>query len=335
MKSKTRILVICGGHSAESAVSRKSGEAVAAALKVNYSNVELCDCTLYDLPRRLMVANKPDVVFSTLHGGLGEDGSVSGLLNILGVKYVGSTVAASALAMDKKLAKTIFKAAGLPVLPDMVCGPDDDVSATAQKALDTFPDGSVVKAIDQGSAIGLSFCNTVEQYVAGIQQALSYSYGSGALIEKRFCGRELAVAVLEDPIPRALPPVEIVLPSGSIFDYYHRYTEGAAVHLCPAPLGESVRLRVEEVAVAAHRALGCRHYSRADLLVNDAGEVALLEVNTIPGMTATSLFPEAAKATGINFPSLVKLLVELALADKSSIRRTVRQIGSGAVDLVP
>lgn len=310
MKSMTKIVVLAGGSSAEAAVSRNSGACVAEALKANFANVEVLDCRPFDLPRRLQLS-KPDLVFSMLHGGQGEDGTVAALLSLLGVKYVGSGVAASALAMDKRLAKIHFRAAELPVLPDIVCRASDDVSAVASQAMSELPDGSVVKPANQGSAIGVSFCETVAQLESGIRQALSY--GSAAIIEPRFHGREISVAVLADPEPRALPPVEVVLRPGSHFDYYHKYTDGAAEHLCPAPLDSSTCARVEEVAVRAHRALGCAHYSRIDMLVNESGAVALLELNSIPGMTRTSLYPDAARAASIPYEELVRRLVELAL----------------------
>ena len=310
MKSKTKVVVLCGGNSAEAQVSRNSGACVAEALKSNYANVEVLDCRPFDLPRRLQLS-KPDVVFSMLHGGAGEDGTVSALLSLLGVKYVGSGVAASAQAMDKWLAKINWRAAELPVLPDIVCRASDDVSAIASQAMSEFSEGSVVKPANQGSAIGVSFCETVAQLESGIRQALSY--GTAALIEPRFRGREISVAILADPEPRALPPIEVVLPQGSHFDYYHRYTEGAAEHLCPAPMDPGTFSKVEQIAVRAHRALGCTHYSRVDMLVNDFGAVALLELNTIPGMTSTSLYPHAARAASIPYEELVRRLIELAL----------------------
>lgn len=311
MKSKTKVVVLCGGNSAEAQVSRKSGACVAEALQANYANVEVLDCRPFDLPRRLQLS-KPDVVFSMLHGGVGEDGTVSALLTLLGIRFVGSGVAASALAMDKRLAKIHFRAADLPVLPDIACNAGDDVSQVARQAVEEFPEGGVVKATNQGSAIGLSFCETTDQFESGIRQALSY--GSSALIERRFRGREITVAILEDPDLCALPPVEILIPAGSHFDYYHRYTEGASTHLCPAPLEPTIRSRVEDVAIRAHRVLGCRHYSRVDMLISDAGEVALLELNSIPGMTKTSLYPDAARAASISYEDLVQCLVERALA---------------------
>ena len=244
MKSKAKIVVLAGGSSAEAAVSRSSGACVAEALKANFANVEVLDCRPFDLPRRLQLS-KPDLVFSMLHGGHGEDGTVAALLSLLGVKYVGSGVVASALAMDKRLAKVHFSAAKLPVLPEIVCRANDDVSAVALAAISEFPE-SVVKPANQGSAIGVSFCETAAQLESGVRQALSY--GSAAIIEPRFYGREISVAVLADPEPRALPPVEVVLRPGSHFDYYHKYTDGAAEHLCPAPLDPVVGRRRSSAA---------------------------------------------------------------------------------------
>jgi D-alanine-D-alanine ligase len=311
-RSKLRILVVSGGVSPEAEVSRASGNAVEAALRNGFSDVTHWGFD-WDLRRKLLLS-RPDVAFPVLHGGLGEDGSFQGFLEVLGIPYVGSGVAACAVAMDKHIAKTVFRAEGIPVAADIVCHRHHDPAAIAERAMEAYGGACVVKPTSQGSALGLSFCATHEQIVAGITHALAMS--SRALIEPRIIGREITVAVLADPEPCALPPVEIVLPAGATFDYYHRYTPGACQHLCPAPLPAETLARVEQIGVAAHRALGCRHYSRTDLLVQDDGDIVVLELNTLPGMTATSLYPDAARAAGISFEELVRRLVELALAER-------------------
>jgi len=179
-----------------------------------------------------------------LHGGKGENGCFQGFLEILGLRYIGSGVTACAVAMDKILAKTQFRAVGLPVMDDFVCGVGDDLAAIADKAAAAFTH-CVVKPATQGSALGMSFCSTREQLAEGIAQALTFS--GRALIERRFVGREITVAVLADPKPRALPVVEVIVPDGCAFDFYHRYTIGAAEHVCPALLDDSTRRLVEEM----------------------------------------------------------------------------------------
>jgi len=309
VNNNLRIAVLSGGDSAEAEISRKSAASVVKALKTNFREVMELEAD-YDLWRKLVLGRQDvDVVFPVLHGGVGENGSVQGFLECLGIPYCGSAVSASAIAMDKILAKNQFRAAGLPVLDDIVCSVGDDYAAIAVRTTTAFA-RCVVKPATQGSALGISFCDTPQKVINGLLQALGLS--DRALIERRFEGREITVAVLADPVPRALPPVEVILPDGCTFDFYHRYTAGAAKHVCPASLDEGTQRRVEAIALGAHRALGCRHYSRTDMLLASNGEVALLELNTIPGMTATSLYPDAARAAGISFEELVKRLVTLA-----------------------
>lgn len=309
-----RVWVVSGGTSSEAQVSFSSGKAVEEALRKSFADVTHAHLD-FALKRSLTLLSRPDVIFPVTHGSLGEDGSFQGFLNILGIPYVGSDVTACALAMDKILAKTIFRAAGIPVAEDIVCDHHDDPIDAATQAMDAFGGACVVKPASQGSALGISFCATRAQIVEGIAQALAL--GQRALIEPRVIGREITVAVLADPEPRALPPVEVVLPDGARFDYYHRYTPGASRHVCPALLPTETLARLEQIGVAAHNALLCRHYSRTDMLLKDDGEIVVLELNTLPGMTETSLYPDAAHAAGIPFENLVKLLVDLALVRAS------------------
>lgn len=308
MMDELKILVVSGGDSPEAEVSRKSGMAVEGALKKHFHKVSHFEFDRH-LPRKIWMA-RPDVVFPTLHGGLGENGAFQGLLEVMNLPYVGSGVAACALAMNKALAKTQFQANGIPVVDGFVCHSGDSLPALSIKVIERFPDGVVIKPCAAGSALGVSFCETHSQILEGLSHALSF--GNGALIEKRFRGREITVGVLADPEPRALPPVEIVVSDGW-FDFYHRYTPYAAQHICPVPLIDAIRQRIEEVAIASHVTLGCRHFSRIDMLLGEDGEVVVLEVNTLPGMTETSLYPDAARAAGIPFEALVRRLVEMAI----------------------
>lgn len=247
-----------------------------------------------------------------MHGGKGENGCFQGFLEILGVAYVGSGVAACALAMDKALAKCVMQGAGIPVA-DGFCTAGEDIEPYVALALERFRgNGCVVKPNSAGSALGVSFCKSEDEVRKGLALALSFS--SSALIERWFVGREITVAVVEDENDAVLafPPVDVVTPAGKWFDYEHRYTPGASRHICPADLSEGIAQRVQQYAMTAHQAIGCRDYSRVDLLVNDKGDAVVLELNAIPGMTETSLFPDAVRSAGYDLVELVRRLVSRA-----------------------
>lgn len=244
-----------------------------------------------------------DVAFIALHGPWGEDGRLQGVLDLLGIPYTGSGVLASALAMDKVMAKTVLAANGLDV-PDgeVVTSPDDRPSIAPP---------SVVKPVENGSSFGMSMVDEVAQYPAAITEALRFD--RRALVEERIRGRELTVGVIGLDEPQALPVIEIV-PKRASFDYRAKYDSTASDELCPAPVPDDVARRAQDFAVRAHRALGCRGISRTDLMWDDAnGRMAVLEVNTMPGMTPNSLVPKAAKVAGISYGELVDRLIGWAL----------------------
>ncbi|BAS26127.1 D-alanine--D-alanine ligase family protein [Limnochorda pilosa] len=308
--AKPRVGVVCGGPSAEAEVSRVSGRGVAEALRATYEDVVVLELEP-SISGRLQ-EERVDVVFPVLHGPPGEDGCFQGLLEILGLPYVGSGVLASACAMDKVTAKRLFRASGLPVAREVVVAPAERPAEAAERVRAELGADVVVKPARQGSAVGVGFGHdgTLEEALA---QALHF--GDAVLVEERVRGKEITVAVLErDDRVEALPVIEIRTPPGSWYDYPHRYTPGWSEHVIPAPLPEATYARTQEVACLAHQALGCRDLSRVDFVVPDSGEPVLLEVNTIPGMTPTSLYPDAARAAGISFEQLVAHLVERALA---------------------
>ena len=307
MRKDIHIAVVCGGRSRESEVSRVSGRCVEEALEKTYRNVTLLELDS-DTGKRLKEKNI-DVVFPVLHGPLGEDGTFQGLLEILGIPYVGSGVLASACAMNKIIAKAIFEGEGLPIAPDVAVG--RDLSPSVEYIVDKIGPDVIVKPVNQGSAIGISFCKGEKEIFEGIKEALNYD--ERVLVEKRIEGREITVGILERNGIEPLPVIEVTTPQGSWYDYEHRYTKGLSEHIIPAPLKDALYKRVQEFAVKAHKALFCRDFSRVDFIVTDGGEPIILEVNTIPGMTPTSLYPDAARAYGISFEQLVSYLVERAL----------------------
>jgi D-alanine-D-alanine ligase len=307
------VAVIQGGPSSEAEVSRASATSVANALvKVGHRAVRLeLDAFLSDSLR----TGGYEVVFPVAHGAVGEDGSLQGLLEVLDIPYVGAGVLASALAMNKRIAKVLFGAAGLPIAPALHARRGEDASALAQRALAEVGAKVVVKPCSNGSAIGVARFDkgaSAKELAAAIEAA--WNVDDLVLVERYAPGRELTSGVLgTGPDAKALPPTEIRATNDAFYTYEARYAPGRSQHLCPAPLAPNLFARVQEVAVGAHRALGCRDLSRADFVVDDE-TVTLLEVNTMPGFTDTSLYPEAAGVAGIPMAELCDRFVQAAAA---------------------
>lgn len=302
------VAVLMGGQSAEADVSVKSATQIEAALREVGHKVKLLELN-GDCVRKLQEI-KPDVVFPALHGPPGEDGTVQGMLEMLGLPYVGSDVRGSAMAMDKGVAKLLFKRHGLPVSEEVVIHPDDNLAAALAKVLETMSDRVAIKPLNQGSAIGVQLYPNGGDIEAGI---LATSVYGACMVEPFIAGREMTVGVLhleEDLI--AHPVIEIRTPDNEWYDYKNRYTKGKSEHIIPAPISAALTKRLQDVAVRAHQVLGLRDFSRADFIVTDANDVFLLEVNTLPGMTPLSLYPEGALSTGYTFSQLIETLVNLA-----------------------
>jgi len=217
--------------------------------------------------------------------------------------------------MDKALAKHLFRDAGLVVARDMVLRRNVGARAAARDVIAALGQNVVVKPTRQGSALGVRFPATSTELEAAIDEA--FGFDERVLVEERIAGREITVAILERDLPEALPVVEVCTPAGSWYDFAHRYTAGLSEHVIPAPLSAAQYQNTQETAKLAHLALGCRDLSRADFVVPLESEPVLLEVNTLPGMTPTSLYPDAARAAGITFEELVATLVKRALARRT------------------
>ncbi|MEA2749090.1 MAG: D-alanine-D-alanine ligase [Myxococcales bacterium] len=316
------VAVIQGGPSSEAEVSRASATSVANALvKAGHRAVRLeLDAFLSDSLR----TGGYEVVFPVSHGAVGEDGALQGLLEVLDIPYVGSDVLASALAMNKRIAKVLFAAAGLPIAPALHAKRGDDANALAVRALAEVGTNVVVKPCSNGSAIGVARFDegvSPKDLAAAIEAA--WNVDDLVLVERFAPGREITCGVLgtgADAV--ALPPTEILATNDAFYTYEARYAPGRSRHLCPAPLEAKVLARVQQVAVDAHRALGCRDLSRADFVVDESGgagglagaSVTLLEVNTMPGFTDTSLYPEAAGVAGIPMAELCDRFIQAAVA---------------------
>jgi D-alanine-D-alanine ligase len=318
-RAAARIAVLQGGPSAEAAVSRVSAAGIADALREGFSTVQCIELDGQVVDR--LRAFAPDVVFPALHGPPGEDGTVQGLLEMLGLPYVGSGVHASACAMDKFVAKQLFRAAGLPLARDQLVRRGEDLAAAVRRIGDTLGGRVVVKPTRQGSALGVTLVDDPNSLAGALETALSFD--ARVLVEERVLGREITVGVLElkepglDPERRVLPVTEILTPEGNWYDFHHRYSAGASVHRIPAAIAETTAAAIGAVALRAHEWLDCRDLSRADLILADDDRFVLLEVNTLSGMTPTSLFPEGAAAAGFDFPALTARLVHNALARAS------------------
>lgn len=304
------VAVLMGGLSAEAEVSRVSAGEVGKGLEAAGHRVTLIE--LDDHCATRLLALQPDVVFPALHGPPGEDGTVQGFLELLGFPYVGSGVHGSAVAMDKSLAKTVFRRQSLPVADEIVVEPGSDLVEASAQIHDRLGERVVIKPLRQGSALGVTRLANGGDLQAAVTSALAY--GHGVLVEPFILGREITVGVLDlhGSDPRALPVIEIRTATDEWYDYGNRYTAGKSDHLIPAPLPEDQGRRLQQIALTAHRALSLRDLSRADFLLTDSDEVFLLEVNTLPGMTPTSLFPDAAAAAGTPFVDLVAQLVQSA-----------------------
>ena len=307
-----RIAVIAGGTSNEAAVSRSSAAEVTKALQARHPDVAQFE--LDGSLTRALQTYAPDVVFPVLHGPPGEDGTVQGYLEILGYPYVGSGVHASACAMDKSLAKAVFRRVGLPLCPERVFAARTPVDVACRETLAAFGDRVVVKPLRQGSAIGVTPVMNGGDLTKPFETA--FALGDGVLVEPFVLGMEVTVGVLDlhGQSARAFPSIEIRTPGGTWYDYRHRYTAGESQHIIPAPVSPACEARLGSIALAAHTALGCVDLSRSDFIVTDKEDVVLLETNTLPGMTPTSLYPDGAKAIGLDFPTLMDALVRSAMA---------------------
>jgi D-alanine-D-alanine ligase len=308
MTAAPKIAVLLGGHSAEREVSLVSGHDCARALEEEGFDTVLIDPSTSDLAAQLNTA-KPDVVFNALHGRWGEDGCVQGLLELLRLPYTHSGVLASALAMHKQRAKDVFQAAGLPVVKSLMV---DRREAAARHLIEP---PYVVKPVNEGSSVGVFIVRKGDNRPPEALGTAEWQLSSEMMIEEYVPGRELTVAVMGG---KALAVTEIV-PKTAFYDYEAKYASGGSVHVVPAQVPATIAEKAMRLAEKAHEILGCRGVSRADFRYDDSGpnhRLILLEVNTQPGMTPTSLVPEQAAYRGIGFGALVRWMVEDASCDR-------------------
>ncbi len=303
--SKLRVALLYGGFSAEREISQKTGEMIKKNLDRDKYDVFSFD-PAKDLKKIVDLASrkKVDVFFPALHGPLGEDGTIQGLFEILKVPYAFSGVLASALAMDKEMTKKIIRREKIMTPDHFIFCRGNHVSLKKAK----FP--CVVKPLLQGSSVGVSIVEGPGQLKKAIQKA--FEFGPKVMVEDFIEGREITAAVLGNKKPRALPLIEIKPKISHLFDYKAKYQTGGSEEICPAPISVGLTKRIQELAIRTHLALACRGVSRTDFILHGS-QPYVLEINTIPGMTQTSLVPQAAAAAGISFPELLDKLIELAM----------------------
>ncbi|MEX0620905.1 MAG: D-alanine--D-alanine ligase [Solirubrobacterales bacterium] len=303
-----RVALLQGGRSLERGVSLRSGTRVADALLELGHEVDAMDLGP-DLVSRLSQF-APDVAFIALHGTDGEDGTIQALLELLRIPHTGPRVAACQRCMDKSLAKYIFRENGIAT-PDWVTYSEAGIrdfgaASTFPRAVETLGLPLVAKPVSQGSSLGVKVVTTREEIPAALMTA--FSYDERALLETWVSGRELAVSVLGDDV---LPVVEAIPTGSNAYDFEARYEIGGARFVCPAELPEAEAGEVKRISLAAYEALGCSGFSRVDLILGERGP-QVLEVNAIPGLTETSLLPQAAEAAGVSFGDMLEKILELA-----------------------
>lgn len=304
--SSVKVALLAGGKSGERKVSLLSGRGVQQALVSAGFNVTMIDpAEKKDL--QTLVSEDFDIAFLALHGKGGEDGSIQGFLEIVGIPYTGSGIWSSATAMNKITSKVFYSEYGIPTPAYMHLVSSQ---TTTEEIVQRVGLPCVVKAATEGSALGVYICNTEEEVTDAVQKV--FTIDSSAFAEQFIEGNEFTVGVLGVDEPRALPVIQIV-PKNEFYDYESKYAEGGSQHICPAPLSEEDTTKAKEIALQAHKTLKCRGVSRTDLIQDSEGQFWVLETNTLPGMTATSLLPDAAKAEGISFEQLCSEMVFEAL----------------------
>jgi len=311
MNKKLTVALMMGGISSEREVSLKSGNQVYEALDKEKYNVVRYD-PREDLRQLIHDASKIDAALVILHGRYGEDGTVQGLLELLGIPYQGSGVLGSAAAMNKLAAKKLYQQADILVPPYMVFHHNKHIDLADCGSRIGFP--SVVKPVEGGSSIGMSVIGDKKELPAGLQKAFEYDHT--VIVEKYIKGTEITGGVIGNDTPEALPLIEIIPGEAySFFDYEAKYQPGATTEICPARLDNVQTVKAQSLAVKAHQALFCKGYSRTDMIVDTEGNIFVLETNTIPGMTPTSLLPQAAQAHGLSFGRLLDRLIELGIEE--------------------
>ena len=306
--AEMKIAVLAGGVSGEREISIQSGVGAMKAIEKAGFKAEMID-PADKLELKKLIDGDFDLAFLCLHGKGGEDGTIQGFLESIGLPYTGSGVLSSAISIDKDKSKVMYREAGLPTPQSVTLLKGDEGNGSKVSSIE-YP--CVVKPATEGSALGVYIVDSPGDIESAVQSV--FEIDDEILIESFVSGVEVTAAVLGNGDPRPLPVIEIV-PSHKFYDFESKYAPGGSKHICPARLNDDVTAKVQSLAVAAHKVLGCRGVSRTDMIIDESGTPWILETNTIPGMTETSLLPDAGRAAGYSFPELCTKLIELALED--------------------
>jgi D-alanine-D-alanine ligase len=303
-----KIAVVLGGASSEKDISLLTGLSITEALSSKYDiEVIHIGSDISILPEKLLGAN---LVFNALHGGIGENGDIQAFFDLHHISYCGSGAKASRLAMDKHLSKLIAKTESIPTPKWILVKSDNFSTQLLNQNSIKFDFPYIVKPADEGSTVGLSLINNVSEIEDAINLAGKYS--TNILIEEYIPGRELTVGILGSKV---LPIIEIIS-DNELYDYDCKYTKGKSQYKVPAELPEKVTRKIQDDALKIYKAVGCRHYGRVDFRLNKKNEHYFLEINTLPGMTSSSLLPMAAQAAGLDFPDLADTIIKIAMVDQ-------------------
>ena len=311
MNRNLKILVVCGGVSTEREVSLRSGKAVfAALLRLGYDNAQLFDLQNDNIGDILKI--KPDIVYLALHGKGGEDGCIQGMLELAGIPYTGPGVACSAICMDKIMTKRVLENAGLPTAKFTVrrkseCG---DLSLLTKQLIDEIGLPMVLKSPCQGSSIGVVIVKTEDSIIPAVEEV--FQYGDNLLAEQFVDGTEITLPIMGNSELVVLPIIEIIS-EREFYDFTAKYTSGLCHHIIPACIDSKVEKEVIEIGKKAYTVLGCEGLSRIDFIVDRQNGPMIIEVNTLPGMTDMSLFPDAARFVGISYEELVERILQYGL----------------------
>jgi D-alanine-D-alanine ligase len=312
MKTNERVAVVMGGPSKEREISFMTGNAIVQALQEKGYDVVAIDLEPGYLVRQLEACGAT-VVFNAVHGLYGEDGRMQSVLEMIDMPYTGSGVLSSALSMDKVYSKRMFQAQGVPT-PKCLFAVAGDKNNIVQEILKTFSLPVVVKPASQGSSLGVEIVKDKKELEAAVQEA--FSYGKEIVIEEFIKGKEIAAGVMETIDGVIAMPLVLIEPLSGAYDFKSKYTKGATVYTVPAPLEDNITEKIQNIALAAYKSLGCNGVARADILLTTEGEALVLEMNSVPGMTSTSLIPKAAAAMGMSFPDFCEKILLTATAKK-------------------
>lgn len=305
------VAVLYGGTSGEREVSLNSGKCCGRALEEKGFSVTLLDPASRDDLKRL-IDETFDVAFLALHGKGGEDGTLQGFLETLGIPYTGSGILANAIAINKGKSKELYESAGLRVAASVLVGRNDVLDdADRREIVDTCGIPCVVKPSTEGSSLGMTIVRDAADLQAALDTALAVD--DEAMVEQFIDGIELTVGVMGSDDPTAFPVIQILSNDDEFYNYHAKYAAGGSTHICPAPISEEATEQAQGMAVAAHAVLGCKGISRTDIMLDKEGRCWVLETNTLPGMTDTSLIPDAARAVGMSFGDVCEKLIEMAL----------------------